>query len=243
MGGGINWDHLPDGTIVADSVGVELRLLGLPGDFRVTATTSGSVMKVKNWIWNGDPDAGGTAVMEWVPVTGVSGGDVFEWAPAGWSPQNNVSTAAPAGTLEQVDFNRPIAGWGVDEVPGVGTNYRFSRSIVNVNEERSISIAVAFLTIMDAIGDPFDIILFEGIASEGFFGGTALNSVRIDGPEGLADVSFDIPLSIVNLIGFEDAKQYELKVIDSQGRLDLIERGVIRCTSSGLSFTATPVPM
>jgi hypothetical protein len=193
-------------------------------------------------VWAGDPDAGGNLVMEWTPNQKVWGGDLYEWDAAGFDPEDNVSTAPPSGLLEQVNFNLPIAGWGRTEIPGTGVNYTFSRSITNVRDNRSISLAVAFLTIMDAIGDPFDLVLYEAVASEGFFGGTALNSLRIDGPNGLADVAFQVPVAIVNLIGNVDAKQYELKVIDSSGRLDLIERGIVRCTADGLTFTALNMP-
>ena len=172
----------------------------------------------------------------------LPGEALYEWDAAGFDPEDNVSTAAPSGLLEQVNFNLPISGWGRTEIDATGVNYTFSRSITNVRDERSISIAVAFLTIMDAIGDPFDLVLYEAVASEGFFGGTALNSLRIDGPEGLADIAFQIPVAIVNLIGNEDAKQYELKVIDSSGRLNLIERGIVRCTTDGLSFSTTTLP-
>jgi len=59
MGGGINWDDLADGTVVADSDGIELTVVGLPGDFRVTATTDEDTMEVEDWVWNQDPDDAG----------------------------------------------------------------------------------------------------------------------------------------------------------------------------------------
>lgn len=185
-------------------------------------------------IFDGDPDAGGDEQLVWFPPQKLWGGDELDWDALGFTPETNVSATLPTSLFEQIEFPYPIAGWGVELIPSTGMTFDFQRSIIDI--PTTASIAIAQFILKDQISDSADRILYEATVGEP---GVVFNIypndyLRIDGPNGLADMNFHLPIEVVNLIGAEDSKQYEIRLIDSTSHVWVIDRGLIRCLSEGL---------
>jgi len=179
-------------------------------------------------IWDGDPDGVGDLLVSWFPPDGIYGGGNYEWSATGWTPETFISTPAPAGSFETLWWDGPSLQ-NFESPASDGDTWVYERTIRNIPD--TMTVATATLTVLEALGDPVEIAIFnltipvDHVGPEG--------EIRVDGPAGIADIQFTVPPVITELIGTE-AKPYQLQLVMSNSEVYTIDNGYVQALTESM---------
>ena len=179
-------------------------------------------------IYDGDPDGAGDLQLTWFPPRGFYGGSNFEWSVAGWTPETFISTPAPTGSFETLWWEGPNLV-DLESPASSGDTWVYERTVRSIPD--TMTIAQARLTVLEALGDPVEIAIFnltlplDHSGPEGY--------IRVDGPAGIADIQFVVPPVFMDLIGTE-AKPYQLQLVMSNSEVYTVNNGYVQAVAESM---------